>query len=97
MNATASQTLRAENEWPIARTQYTRLYMNAANGKLETSKAAASSFVSYDAVVPELGEAERAAFDITFDRDTELTGYMKLRVFMSCDAGRRHGCVCRSA
>ena len=33
------------------------------------------------------GEAECATFEITFDRDTELTGYMKLRVFMSCAEG----------
>ena len=43
--------------------------------------------ISYSAVVAELAEAECAAFEITFDRDTELTGYMKLRVFMSCTEG----------
>jgi predicted acyl esterase len=80
-------TLRAENEWPIARTQYTKLYLDAANGRLERAPVVQSASVSYDAVVPELAEAECAAFQITFDRDTELTGYMKLRVFMSCTEG----------
>ena len=30
--------------------------------------------------------ADRAQFDITFERDTGLTGYMKLRLFVSTDA-----------
>jgi uncharacterized protein len=75
---------RVENEWPIARTQYTKLYLDAANGGLEQAPVAQTASISYGAVVPELAEAESAAFAITFDRDTELTGYMKLRVFMSC-------------
>jgi putative CocE/NonD family hydrolase len=77
---------RPENEWPIARTQYTRLYLDAASKTMQTEKVAEESSVSYDPIVEELGEADRAIFDITFDRSTELTGYMKLRVYMSCDA-----------
>lgn len=80
-------SLRAENEWPIARTQYTKLYLNAANGRLERAPIAQPASISYSAVVAELAEAECAAFEITFDCDTELTGYMKLRVFMSCTEG----------
>lgn len=79
--------LRAENEWPIARTQYTRLYLNAANGALQRAPVARTAAISYGAVVAELAQAECAAFAIAFDRDTELTGYMKLRVFMSCTEG----------
>jgi predicted acyl esterase len=77
---------RAEKEWPLARTQYTKLYLNAAKGALEKEPVRETATVSYDSNVPELAEADRAIFDITFDEDTELTGYMKLRVFMSCDA-----------
>ncbi len=78
---------RTENEWPIARTQYTKLYLNAANGRLQPAPVAQTAAISYGAAVPELAEAERATFEITFDRNTELTGYMKLRVFMSCTEG----------
>ena len=77
---------RAENEWPIARTQYTRLYLDAAQKTMQTEKVAQISSTSYDPIVEELGEADRATFDITFDKATELTGYMKLRIYMSCDA-----------
>ena len=80
-------SVRAENEWPIARTQYTKLYLNAANGLLQPTPVAQTASVTYGAAVPELAEAERATFEITFDRNTELTGYMKLRVFMSCTEG----------
>lgn len=79
-------TLRAENEWPLARTQYTRLYLNAANHTLQRAPAPEAASVSYDSVVGELAPADRATFDITFDKDTELTGYMKLHVHMSTDA-----------
>jgi putative CocE/NonD family hydrolase len=78
--------LRAENEWPLARTQYTKLYLNAANKTMQCEPVREAASVSYDSIVPELAEADRATFDITFDNATELTGYMKLRVFMSCDA-----------
>ena len=37
-------SLRAENEWPIARTQYTKLYLDAANGRLEPAPVAQSGF-----------------------------------------------------
>ena len=80
-------SLRDENEWPIARTQYTRLYLNAAKGRLELAPIAQAASASYGAVVGELAPAECATFAITFDRDTELTGYVKLRVFMSCTEG----------
>jgi uncharacterized protein len=80
-------SLRAENEWPIARTQYTKLYLNAANSRLEREPLPKMASVSYHAEVAGLAEAECATFEITFDRDTELTGYIKLRAFMSCTAG----------
>src|SRR5262249_24832982 len=41
--------------------------------------------VSYNPVCREIDPADRAQFDVTFDRDVELTGYMKLRVFMSAE------------
>jgi predicted acyl esterase len=77
---------RVENEWPLARTQYTKLYLDADNRAMQPSPAPEVSTASYDSDVPELGEADRAVFDIKFDKTTELTGYMKLHVFMSCSA-----------
>lgn len=75
--------LRAENEWPLARTRYTKLHLNAADGTMQIDPVADAASVSYDATH---GGTDRAAFDIVFDQPTELTGYMKLRVFMASDA-----------
>ena len=73
------QTDRPEKEFPIARTQYTKLYIDAAKGKLSFDPVAAESKVSYDGVSGE------TYFDITFDKDTEITGYMKLRLWVEAD------------
>ena len=78
-------TFRAEKEWPLARTQYTKLYLNAADGTLQKEPVRNAASVSYDPVCRDTDPADHAQFDITFDRDTELTGYMKLRVFMSAE------------
>jgi uncharacterized protein len=76
----------AENEWPLARTQYTKLHLDAADGSMQRERVEQGASVSYESVIAELADADRATFDITFDAPTELTGYMKLRVFMSCEA-----------
>jgi len=78
-------TTRAEKEWPIARTEYTRLYLDASKGTMQREPVKDVATASYDSIVPELGDADHATFDFAFDKDTELTGYMKLRVFMSCE------------
>jgi predicted acyl esterase len=73
------QTNRPENEFPLKRTQYTKLYLDAASSILNKEPVAAESQVSYDSTT---GEAD---FDITFDEDTELSGYMKLHAFVEAD------------
>ncbi len=74
---------RAENEWPIARTQYTKLFLDASRGAMQTAPVAKAAAASYDAAP---GGTDRAVFDITFDKPTELTGYMKLKLFLSSEA-----------
>jgi predicted acyl esterase len=70
---------RPENEFPLARTEYRKLYVDAANGALVREPVAKESKVSYDA------NEGKATFDITFDEETELTGYMKLRLWVEAD------------
>jgi predicted acyl esterase len=72
--------MRAEKEWPIARTQYTPLYL-ASEGTMARSKPAAEAQVRYDA------REGRAVFDHRFDADTELTGHMKLKLRVSTTEG----------
>jgi len=67
--------VRHENEWPIARTEYTRLYLTEQQF-LALERPQTPMELAYPA---KKGKAE---FHHTFDEDTELSGYMKLRVWV---------------
>ncbi len=67
--------IRHENEWPIARTEYTRLYL-AEQQSLSLESAQAQMELAYPA------KDGKAEFQHTFAEDTELSGYMKLRVWV---------------
>ena len=75
---------RFENEWPLARTQYTKLFLDATNGTLGARAPEQPAQVSYEARGKD-GELYGPQFKITFDRDTELTGYMKLKLWVSAE------------
>lgn len=67
---------RPEKEFPLARTQYRKLHLDAATMTASDDAVASESSVSYDA---NEGQAE---FDYTFAEDTEITGYMKLHAWV---------------
>lgn len=71
------QTLRAENEWPLARQELTKLYLDADSNSLSTSPVESESQLSYQSEDSD----EHAHFDYTFTEDTEITGHMKLRLW----------------
>ena len=71
-------TFRAEQEWPLARTAYQRLYLDAGSGTLVATPVTTPSEIRYDPTT----ENGRATFDHIFSRETELTGYMKLRLWV---------------
>ena len=78
---------RGENEWPLARTQYRKLFLDARSASLKTVPVKTKSQVRYDAPgdrarCPEAYRSERAQFDYVFAKPTELTGYMKLRLWV---------------
>jgi len=75
------RTVRFENEWPLAGTEYRQLYLDAASGMLVATPPETTSAVDYQ---PLTGSA---TFTITFDEDTELTGHMKLRLWVSATEG----------
>jgi hypothetical protein len=75
--------VRAEQEWPLARTQYRPLYLDGPSGRLVPKALSKEGAVSYATVAPE----SEASFTITFDEDTELTGHTKARLWLSSDAG----------
>ena len=73
------QTNRPEKEWPLARTEYKKLYMDAASMSLAYDKFDKAAKVSYD------GATGVVNFDVKFNEDTEITGYMKLHMFVEAD------------
>jgi uncharacterized protein len=83
-------SMRAEREWPLARTRYTKLHLDAGAGggaragALRLKPVEAAGQYRYEAVCG-LPDADHATFEITFTEPTELTGHMKLRLFMSAE------------
>jgi predicted acyl esterase len=73
------QTNRPEKEFPLARTQYRKLYIDAARGTLSLEPVTMELKTSYD------GETGSTTFDIAFGEDTEVTGYMKVRLWVEAD------------
>ena len=73
------QVQRPETSFPIERTEYKRYYLDAANMTMQDAPVGVESKVSYDP------ETEEAVFDMAFTEDTELTGYMFLRLFVEAD------------
>ena len=72
-------TVRWEDEFPLPRTEYRKLYLDATERRLKFSKNSRESKVTYDSAD---GNAE---FVITFEEDTELTGYLNLKLWVSPD------------
>jgi uncharacterized protein len=73
---------RDESEWPLARTAYTPLHLDARTMSLSAEPPAEEAAASHDAT------DGAAVFDHTFETDTELTGHMKLRLWVETDQGR---------
>jgi uncharacterized protein len=78
---------RNETEWPLARTKYKKLFLDARTGSLKAAPVKARSQMRYDASgdesrSPAAYREERAQFDHRFRETTELTGPMKLRLWV---------------
>jgi uncharacterized protein len=77
---------RFEPEWPIARTKYEPLYLDASTAAMGPEVPARTASVSYDSAA-ERNEAGAVKFTHRFGKETELTGYMKLKLWVSADEG----------
>jgi len=69
---------RAESEWPLARTQWTHFYLDPKNKALSPTPVATDESITYET----MGDG------VTFstpplEKDTELTGPMALKLFIS--------------
>lgn len=76
-------SFRAEDNYPPSRTRYERLYLNAAEGKLSKRNASASSCVSYQS---DNWSDDGAHFTCILEKYTELCGFSRAKLFVSCDA-----------
>ena len=65
-----------ENEWPIAHTQYTKLYLSEQALSLSLEAKEKTEETVYSA------KQGKALFNFKFDEEMELSGYMKLRVWV---------------
>jgi predicted acyl esterase len=70
------QRNRPEKEWPLARTKYTKLFLDAQSLKMYTDEITSVSVMEYDSA------SDHAVFTHTFTEETELTGHMKLRLWV---------------
>jgi putative CocE/NonD family hydrolase len=78
--------IRYEKEWPIAHTQYTKLYLSELPQSLALDKPEKQKEVVYPA------KKGKALFNFEFTEDTELSGYMMVRVWVEArpeQAGER--------
>jgi predicted acyl esterase len=69
---------RDENEWPIARTQWTRLHLDAAELCLSRTEPASPSVVRYEG----FGKGV-TFFTPAFEKETEITGPVAARLHVS--------------
>ncbi len=70
--------VRAEREWPLARTAWSSLYLHS-NGRLDEAAPQAAGTVSFNT------RREAAVFTLNLDGDLELTGPMSVRLWVSVE------------
>lgn len=70
--------LRHENEWPLARTQWTKLYLDVANKTLSPTPVTTEGKIEYEA----LGDGVTFSMP-PMERTTEITGPMAAKLFVS--------------
>ena len=73
------QINRAEDRFPLKRTEYKKLYIDAGKGFMSETPVETESSVSYD------GETGVVNFDFQCKEEMELTGYMKVRLWVEAD------------
>ncbi|MCD8148729.1 MAG: CocE/NonD family hydrolase [Clostridiales bacterium] len=74
-------TDRPEADFPLPRTKYETLYLNADGMTIEEEKPEAECSCVYDSEIHGAG----AVFSYTFDRITEISGYVKLRLWVAAE------------
>lgn len=74
------QTNRPEEAFPLKRTRYEKLYLDTRDASMKAEPVDAQASVAYD------GNTEEVTFDYYFPEDTEITGYMKLHMWVAAES-----------
>jgi len=69
-------SVRYDPDWPIPGTKYTKLYLGG-DQTLNSSKPSQAGEVSYE------WDTGKVVFDIKFDKDTEITGHIMAKLWVS--------------
>jgi uncharacterized protein len=69
--------LRGEDEWPLARTRWTRFFLDPATMALNPTPVAAAGKLEYEA------QGQGLTFWMTMERETEITGPMAAKLFVA--------------
>ena len=72
------QVNRSEKEFPLKRTEYRKLFLDAKTKRMRYNPFEKEAKVGYES------EKGILNFDFQFNEQTEITGYMKLRLWVSC-------------
>jgi len=70
---------RPEENFPIKRTEYKKLYLDASDMSMKAEPVVKEAMAAYES------NTEEVTFDYKFEEDTELTGYMKLRLYVAAE------------
>lgn len=70
---------REENEFPLARTVYRKLYLSATDSSLQTVLPQQENISLYDSE----SQNHQVTYRYRMDKPTEITGYMKLHLWVS--------------
>jgi uncharacterized protein len=73
-----SAPFRMENEFPLARTQWTKFYLDAASSTIGIEKPAKAGTLSYEA----MGDGV-TLMTAPFEQDTEFTGFVTAHLFVA--------------
>jgi len=70
-------TVRYEDDFPVPDTEYREFYLDASEQTLSETLPSDTASTSYES------SSEQTLFDLRFDEETELTGYMRLKLWVS--------------
>ena len=71
---------RPEENFPLKRTVYEKLYLDATDMSMKAAPVETEGMAAYES------EDGQVTFDYKFEEDTELTGYMKLRLYVAAES-----------